>query len=159
MCRGETGIGYYPFSSPGRDTASHVMTSRAWASSWEHMARRIAEQVHSLQWQHAHKTTRRTRDIHFWLRGRDTKFCVVTQLRLDQLGPRLQHDFYVTTGGDVLSTTRRDGTLLERNDTAQPGRSVCATWALCARPGHYTHDLGSRCAHYAHDPVLRQCTI
>ena len=34
-CSGEeTGMGYFPFSSPGRDIAGRVATGMAWARNW-----------------------------------------------------------------------------------------------------------------------------
>ena len=78
VCREETRMGYYPFSSPGRDTTGRVTTGKAWARSWARMAKGAVEQVRSQQGQHAFETARRARDMDSWPRGRDTKFCVAT---------------------------------------------------------------------------------
>ena len=41
------------------------------------------------------RTQQRTHDMESWPLGRDTKFCVATRLRLDQVGPRSRHHFHV----------------------------------------------------------------
>ena len=87
-------MGYCPFSSPSHDTVGCVATGRAWPRG------RVGVLTTA--------TAQRARDMDFWSRGCNTKFCVAIQLRLDQLGPGSRHYFCVATGGGVRIATRHD---------------------------------------------------
>ena len=133
-------MGYCPFSSSGRDTVGLYCDKQGAGACQGTTRPGLCAGARSS----ARDTVRNPRDtVH---NARDT----VRNTR-DMV---LYHDtiFCVTTESGVRVVTRRSNA---RHDAAtlRPTCSVCATWAQCTR------DLGSGCAHCAHNPVLRQYTV